>query len=315
MVDYPIAAYGLDVANIGTVGSIPQIMSSELDPGLQLLLGSSQGDFLPTYSGVVAEKPLVRFQTHQVAAAITLAGNAGLAIPAGGGSDQPVTLYVSQRDAFGRKVGSAHTKLVINDGLFLLTRIEAVDSRPAVATLELHVTHDGSANDQIIVTADQALPASVAVSHHYLIGSAWINGDRLDLISRIAINMGYGVVRLPSASTTGDRGAFINKRFPTVDITTTQGRVLSDFGTKGKAMSGVNRVHFAKSVPGAGIAPDIGAGNDVHIRGTMWAGLITNRPLTLGDERFGQFNMRFSMQDDGSNGALTLAEPVFIQST
>lgn len=315
MVDFPIAAYGLDVANIGTVGAIPQIMSSEIDPGLQLLIATSNGDFLPTYSGVVAEKPLVRFQTQQIDAALTLAGNSGLAIPAGGASDQPVTLYVSQRDAFGRVAGSAHTKLVINDGLFLLTRIEAVDGRPAVATLELHVTHDGSENDQIIVTANQVLPASVAVSHHYLIGSAWVNGDRLDLISRVAINMGYGVVRLPSASSIGDRAAFINKRFPTVEITTSQGRVLSDFGTKGKAMAGANRIHLAKSVPGAGISPDTGGGNDVHFRATMWAGLITNRPLNLGDTRLGQFNVRWSMQDDGSNGALTLAEPVFIQAT
>lgn len=301
---YPVEAYAVDVVNIGTYGTIEQIVQSRIDPGLTSMIGSANGDVLPTYGGAMRLQPSIGFTTTDITGAITLATNSGTVIPAGAGNDQPVTVYVSKRDQAGRVAGAVHTSLTINDGVFLLRRIIAADGEPAVAELELIVTHDGSANDPIIVAANAALPASTAVAAYYVIGSSWLDAGTLDLISRLTIDMGYQIRRLPGASSLGDRAAFTVNRRPFVELVTPQGRVMSDFSLKGANISGTTKFHLHKTLAGGTLVPKA---TTEHVRATVYAGQIAVRQTTLSDGQLGAFNVRVDGLDDGANGALVLA--------
>ena len=133
--------YTIGAVKLGTT-VIPQIISSNVDEGLQAILAGGSGGVYNTFSADGRYAPRVRFSTRAVKTALGLCGLLGTSMAVSNG-----VVYFQQYDSVGTRTAAGCKTFTFAKGLCLWRGISAPDGGPASAEFELvPVSADGTAD-------------------------------------------------------------------------------------------------------------------------------------------------------------------------
>jgi len=301
---YTLYAVSLDTKTLaGSDVLFDQIQSFELSTGLARHLARGDGDVDPTYVSIMSQRPILRFDTTGIAAALAAAGIAGAIIDADVTYPGLVAYFQKMAEGGTRASGSNHLKLTAAEGLLVPRTLRASQDGIAVVTYEALLTYDGS-NEPIVIADSQALAGSPSVSEVYTVGPASINGSTLEAVQEITIDFGIDVRRLAGDGDVWPTYAGIMSRGPSIRIRTTDATAINTYGLDGTAQSASDSVVYFRKLAEGGTrtAP----ATEEHISITLDDGMITVENQRVDQDGVASAEIVYTPTYDGSNAIMVI---------
>jgi len=264
-----------------------------IDPGLMEMLLAGDGLPDPQYAAVAECRPVIGFETTQVATLLAEGSNTfatvGLAINA----SAILKCWLHKLQEGGtRAAGASHVLLAMNEGL-LVPRTLTADSGGARLACEAVATWDGT-NDPVTLADTETMLGTPLITEAFVHGPVNLNGSDVDGVQSIRIDFGLGLVVLSGGGEPFPRLAAIMTRVPQLAVTVSDAGILEEIGLVGKGVTASDSVAYLRKVQEGGTR--VAAGTNEHIK------------FTVND---GRFAVRSIPQ---THGAVSMAE-VVIQPT
>lgn len=256
--------YGIYAIGVGASGSIGQIQSQALDPGIKHMINGGSGVIDSHFAAILKQAPKADFSTRAIGSALGLIGIDGLALTAAA----PLTLYMEKREQGGLKASglTPHSNAVIDGGMVFPKSLEC--SHQGFATISYSaiaadVAGDGS--NPLTVTEGVDLAGTPHVDEGYTLAPVLIGATEIDGVQKVDIDFGIGVKTSGGGGSVFPQFVSITKRQPVITFTTKDIAIksaVSESGTNLSAGAMVQLRTCAKnSVPAAtGITFGAGAG-------------------------------------------------------
>jgi len=213
------------------------------DDGLQRLLAAADGQVDPTWSATTMQSPGPTFATTDLNEALALNSAKFLFKGLELSASLVAELYYQQAQ-HGHELysGAHHLKLAVNKGM-LVPRGLVANHGQGLARLAVGVVpvYDGS-NDPIVISSDQALPGTPAVSCGFGVGpvtltGAWGSVSLDDEVLGISFDPGIALRTVGGGSKPWPFFTGIRARRPTFTLRLSDMGVLATLGLAGKALT------------------------------------------------------------------------------
>lgn len=221
------------VINATTIGGITQ---ASVNLGTQLRNDPTSGEVYNRFHSIQAQIPAASFTTYQVGTAIDVTGVLGYDIGAVAG----LAIYGVKHELGGtRASGSVNAKYAIADGILFPTTLSVNDKGDATLAYQCAVLHDGSANDPIIPTFNNAA-LTLTDALRFTLGPVKIGNVTMNQVTAMEIDFGINVVRRPAGSEIWDTFASIESIQPVITL---RGTLVTWFGSSGVDIEGLPITH------------------------------------------------------------------------
>ena len=221
-------------------GTIGQIQSQGLDPGIQDLIATGSGQVHRPFTANVSQRPTMQFTTEAIETALGVVDLPGAPISAA----NPLVFYLKKVIEAGlRSSSSDNIKVSADEGIVYPTRITAETgdggtSRYALIEYMAHIVESaGDGTSPIVVTTAQALAGTVNHDEAFVLGDSIVNGTTLDNILGIEIDTGITPWIIGGSGKIFATSASIQKVHPIIRIRALDGDVLSLISMLGAAIT------------------------------------------------------------------------------
>lgn len=269
-------SYSLYAVKIGT-SAILQVAEQSVDPGITEMLVSADGVIYNEHASIVSVRPIVRFSTTQISAALDICGVTGLVIDEAGSSNG-VTLFFAQRDTgTGYTAGATHMAVGVALGLMYPTNLRASHEATDPASVEFALAAIGvsAVLAPLSIDKNQALvDLSPVISEVYTAGPWYVNGTVVADIQEFNLDFGITVASPSGSGNVWPTDAYFNEINPTMTCGCLDLPVLDDtlgVGALGVARTGITRAFLKKKAQGAANVADVTA---EHIKFELAEGRI-----------------------------------------
>lgn len=258
--------YVLHGINISSVGFISQITNARPSPAIEQILAKSAGYPYPLFVGNMGQKPMVSFDTTQVATILGITG-IGLADL----TSYTVDLYYKLTTNRGSRVADAsgsHYRFRMANAVLSCDRISAGHRSEATASCTLYNPYDG-ANEPIVPAGSVSLAGTPTSSEHYVCGPCSFNGTDFEGVQDFSLDFGRSLIQA------GDRGelydTFIAEQelSPSVSVKSLGGVPWFGAGLNGTALTSMTCYLRRLATTGR-----VANGTASHIAFTATAGLV-----------------------------------------
>lgn len=270
--------YAVQVATVEAVdGLFDQIVSFNLDTGLENFIEGADGNIDPMYVAVKSQEPRMRFTTTALVTSLDLCGINGLKISSDEDDDGLEAWFQKADEGGVRATGSNHIKLTVNEGILVPRQISASHNERAELEYELIITWDGT-NDPIVIATSQALEGTAAVGELFTIGEVDINGVTLEGIKEITVDFGITEFVEGADGNVWPTYTAIKERQPLITILTNEAVALSTFGIAGVAQGATDSlIYFRKVDEGGKRVADV---TEEHISIAIDEGIIQCKEIS-----------------------------------
>lgn len=194
---------------------ISQITNSRPSPAIETILARSAGFPEPLFVGNMGQKPMVSFDTTQVATILGLTG-IGLADLTG----YTVDLHYKLTTNRGSRVADAsasHYRFRMANAVLACDRISVGHRTEASASCMLYNPYDGS-NEPIVPLGSTSLAGTPTSSEHFVAGPVYFNGSEFAEVQDSTIDFGRSLIQAGSAGELYDTFIAEQELSPTVSV-------------------------------------------------------------------------------------------------
>ncbi len=289
------------VVNATTISGITQ---ANVVLGTQLRDDATSGEVFNRFQAIQKQVPGATFTTYQIKTLLDVIGLDGFNIGAVAG----LSIYgVSHELGATRKSGSVNAKYAIPDGILFAARLSAADGGDATVAAECAVLHDGSANDPVIPTFNNAA-LTLTDAERFTLGPVTLENVVFNQITGIDIDFGISVVRRPAGSEIHDTFASIETIRPVITI---RGTLVTWFGDsfiphEGLAVSTANTTIYLKKRAEGGTYVANGTSEHIQFKAT---GLAT---IQQAFDDSGEVIITMPCRYDGTNDPITVDTAIAI---
>jgi len=210
---------------------IKGISTSNITPGVQLMIARGSGAVDPSFVGVGQISAEIGFETSAIKTA--LAGIGGIS----GAAISNDTFFLHKMVSDGLRGGtSAHIKAVIASGLIVPTRIRAAQGQQAVLGYRAIPRSADGTTSPIAFTAAQSLETGQdAITEIYTMGPVTINATQLEGVSLWELDFGIDVWINIIDGNIYPTGVGVTRRNPIITVTSFDVGKFSTWDLKGIA--------------------------------------------------------------------------------
>ena len=255
------------------------------------------GEVYRRHVSLYAQKVAPGFTTVDVAAALGACGALGVSID---GLAAGLKFYAQQHAAGGtRSAGATHRMFTFNGGILVPRQLRIPHRGDAELTYEAVITYDG-ANDPVVITDSQSVPAAVAASYFTLAG-ATIGGVTVAGKSDMTIDFGLDAIGEAGDSDVWDTVASIRNvnssiTFDSLDVTVFSAAKIP---LEGKAATHANTIIYLRKRLHAGqFVSDVTA---EHIKITGDGMVVPDDCFTADNNNPGRGSFTLPLRYDGTN--------------
>lgn len=296
--------YKISAVSIPTSGVIPQIISQDLNPGLEPLLEGGSGTLDTEFGAISQQSPVLSFETTAVATALGLIGINGLAISA------TTTFYIAKIAAGGViTAGSAHYSLTLSKGIIIPRRLKAAHKPSASIQFDVYALSSSGTAAPITTNASVALPSIAAVSELFCLGPVTINSTLITGLQEVDFDPGIKEIVMGADGNAYPTYAGIINREPKVTFKTLDASFFHSL-TAGASLAVTTWKMFLRSIASGGTRVADATASHLKISGTT--GLFV--PEKQGGQTRKEFESEYCLHpvSDGTNAIATIAASVAI---
>lgn len=204
----------------GVASMIDQIMSQNIDSGLEDYIGGQSSVISPNFAALMEVRPLLSFTTSKLQTALDLCGLTGLQAT----STNKLSLWFKKRASYAEYAsGSTHRKFTVNNGLMVPRRLTARHGEPATIDYEIHpigdATNPAALVNPVVITV-ASLAAGAGMSQLFTLGPVKLDGTQLDSVQEVTIDFGIDVIRLGTNGQIFPEFCAIREKRPTIEVVT-----------------------------------------------------------------------------------------------
>ncbi len=290
-------------ALVTPAGTIPSIVTNELDPGIELYVQKGDGRISPAFSATMHQAPMFKGSTLGIGSALGVVGSGFY------GFGSSVHLYVaSLQQGAGIAAGSAHSRFTGTKGCIIPRRLTTTQKKEASLDLEGYFLSADGTTAPLSYASGVALPALAAGNEAYTLGPVSLDGDWVSGETSTEVDFGYTDIQHSSGGEMYNTFACYEDFSPTLTFKTTNVHFINTLSMGGVAIASNARFHFRR-LAAAGRVAD---GSASHIRLTLAAGTMRPGPITLNDQGEAEMTVNVTPIDGGSsimavNTAATIA--------
>lgn len=195
--------------------AIPAILDQSCDLDSLVRAESVSGQVYARHQALITQKPVVRFSTYDIAAALDLISLTGSNIA---DLSNGLLLHAYKHAAGSTRAGAAsHRKYQIKAGIIVPRILNVTYPGDAILTYETIIIYDGS-NNPIIFTDLQSVPALSGAGARFTLGPMTLESDLLGQIRAFNLDFGINVVSEGSDSDIWPTFASIESINPVIRI-------------------------------------------------------------------------------------------------
>lgn len=283
-------------------GQIYQIISRDIDTGIQELLLKGDGKLSPQFVAVMSRRPAVRFTTTAIAAALTTVGSAPYASAVA--SDFFFTKYV---DGGGVGSGATHAKLSAAKILVIPRELTVEQDREATLDFDTYFISADGVTSPISYTGSVSLPTLTVTGQAFTLGPAMINGSTIADLDQMKIQFGYQETIMGGNGEVFATFGGYTGRAPRVTFRSRDVTLLNTIlGTGGVTQGGTASKFFLRKMA-AGAAARVADATAQHIKLTMTLGMHTIRRINESDDSYDGVECEAIPVDDGTNDIMAVS--------
>lgn len=211
-VNYVFVLHGIALSG-GTF--ISQITNSRPSPGIEAILAKSAGFPYPLATFNMAQKPMVSFETTQIATILNLTG-----ITIADLTSQTVDLYyklTTNRASRELDASGVHYRFRMANAVLSCDRITAGHRSEASASCTLYNPYD-SVNEPIVPAGSVSLSGTPTSNEHYVIGPCAFNLTAFNEVQDLTVDFGRQLIQVGSAGELYDTFLAEQELNPTVSV-------------------------------------------------------------------------------------------------
>jgi len=275
--------YAVDVDPITEANAVfvDQVNTFSIDPALQSILQSGDGQVDPTFVAVMAQSPRLRFTSTALATILAEVSSAfltsGIKIDSDGTHDGLEAFFHQITEGGTRTAGANHIKMTINEGLLIPRPLNAAQGGVASLDLEAVIGYDGT-NEPVVIATGQSLIGTPAVGEIFTLGPVSLNGTTINGVQSIAYDPGLQIITQSGDGQVWPTFVAIMSRRPRLVINTVDVGVFSTFGLDGTAQSATDSVAYLRKIAEGGTR--VADGTAEHIKLTFDDGIIYCGPIS-----------------------------------
>lgn len=225
---------------------ISGIKNQSINFGIQAVANQSDSSPSPRFIATLRQAPAVEFLTNDVAAALGVAGYAGLRLTSG----TVLNMFLQKVAAGGTREAAAslvHEKITLTEGILIPTSLQAGLDDFATIGYRAHAIYDGT-NAPLILTPNQALAGVGALAAGFVAGPVSINGTSIGGIQSISVDFGIQVMLDYADDAEGQWPAFasIGEIRPRLRIETKDLAAITALGLEGVAQTGTDSLVYLR---------------------------------------------------------------------
>jgi len=194
---------------------ISQITNSRPSPAIESVLAKSAGFPYPLATFNMGQKPMVSFETTQIATILNLTGITIADLTA-----QTVDLLYKLTTNRASRVADAsasHYRFRMANAVLSCDRITAGHKSEATASCTLYNPYDGS-NEPIVPAGSVSLSGTPTTSEHYVCGPCSFNGSEFAEVQDLTVDFGRSLIQAGSAGELYDTFIAEQELNPTVSV-------------------------------------------------------------------------------------------------
>lgn len=280
-------------------GQVNQIQEYAVDPGIETVAHSSDGQVDNNLVAVLQQSPRFGFTTTAIKRGLDIAGIGGYAVAAS------ADLYFQAIAQAGvRSGGTTSFRLRGATGLLIPQTLQASHKQYAKLTMALVlISADGEAAP-FTGTGSVAMPTVTAADQLYTVGPAYLNGTEVEGVQDTTVDFGLDLVVEGGSGSAYPTFVGIKRRQPTITLRTTDPTLLGTTGYFDAQGATDSLFYFRKVAVNGTRVPAATAG---HIKIAVDDGMFVCRPPG-GDTDNPQMNeMVITPTWDGTNDVLAIS--------
>ena len=212
---------------------VDQVTDQSIDVNTAHFLQGGDGSVYKTFAAVNTITPTIGFTTTAIKTLLDKITVGGLKVTSGA----VLTAFLQQVDEGAtRKGASAHTKIIVNEGLVYPVTVSASQGAPAQASAMVACTYDGS-NLPLAITEGQSLTGTPTVDNMWTLGPATVFGNAVTGVQSVSIDFGITLFLQAGDGQIYNTFVAVNEQTPTISIETTDVGLLADLTLVGDASS------------------------------------------------------------------------------
>lgn len=294
--------YAVNVATTTVALLIDQIEQFGVDPRIQEVLQSADGQVDPSFLATMGQDPRISFTTSDLAAVLATSTSKllinGLLVDSDLTHAGVQCFFQKIAEGGTRTAGANHIKMTTTEGLLVPRQLTARQGAVATLAMELLTTYDGT-NNPIQIATSQSLVGTPSVSTLHTLGPVMINGVQLTGIQEMTYDAGIQEVVQAADGQPWPTFAGIMSRQPMFSITTTETVSLSTFGIYGAAQGATDSIIYLRALAAGGTRDADDAGTHISLK--IDAGMIRVRQISGGQGQPQMSRIEIRPTWDGSN--------------
>jgi hypothetical protein len=285
-------------AVVTPAGTINQVESHEVDPGIETLFACADGQVDYTFAAVQQQRPILSFTSSAVARALGFCGINGLAI-------STALDFWFQKLAQGgtRSGGATSTKFTAGKGILVPKSIEADSDGVATIDYEMAAISTDGLAAPLAVAVNASMPAPPSTREYFTAGPVNINGTPVPGVKGIRVDFGIELVIEGSDGEAYPTFSAIMKRKQTIVVRSVDvnlAQTLGFFTPQGVTDS---TVFLRKILAGGTRVPNATA---EHVKFTIDEGMISCRPVGGRENRPQESELLIEAAFDGTNDPIAV---------
>ena len=286
---------------------IDQVANQSIDPGIQEILSSGDGQVDPTHVATMQQAPRISFSTSKLATLLAEATSAfllnGLKIDSDVTYDGAEFWFQKIAEGGTRTAGANHIKMTVNEGLLLPRAITAAQGGIASIGLDTIITYDGT-NNPIVIATGQALEGAPSISELFTLGPVSLNGTTINGVQSVSIDPGLVEIVQFGDGQVWPTFVGIMQRQPLITLTTLDVAAFNTFGLSGTAQSATDSVVYLRKIAEGGtrVADDTAE----HIKFSIDDGKIIPRAIAGANGAPQMMQLELRPTWDGTNAIIVI---------
>lgn len=286
------SVYAIDID--GT--TIEGIKDNTASQGINTLSLATDGRPAPAHSSVMGQQASVNLTSNDIKAVIDAIGLYGKLFA----SSDSASFWLQQRQNGGaRSAGATHKRATMNQGVAVITSIQASQGQDATISVTIYVDSDGT-NAPYVITENISLSALTGGDVAWTVGKIVVNGITINGIQNVTINTGVQPMRLMGDGDVQNTFTSIDIA-PTVQANTNDMDSLTDFDPTGEAIASSTVIYLRKKAKGGANVADATA---EHISITINDGMVYGGDFGASSGQAASNNLNIIATDDDVNDPL-----------
>jgi len=281
-------------ALVTPAGTIPQIRSRELNPGIERLLVIGDGKINPEFYGLMARNPMIKCSTLAINAAMTAIGQKMYSF-----SGAATTAYMAKLVNGGGYAGSGHAKMNGSYGVIIPRKLSVRHNKEATFDFDLcWLSNDGITDGFSYTNSAVSLPSLAVASEVFTLGPVKINGTAISGLTGWDYDFGIQErIEGSGGEVWPTFGGYVSQS-PKISVTSKDAQLYDRVAMSGTAQGGTASTFYLQKVTSTG---RVAAGTASHIKMSMTAGQFEPGGQRESDDGETEFTMDAYPLFDGTN--------------